>query len=328
MADKRKKARITKPIAGQSGAKSSVMEDIWQNYDAVFKDAVTMFKDKSLDFFGLPEDITITEPLKTETTEIVVKSEFADLTFKLSNGKGMHLESEADLSKNDLFRFCHYHVDLIRAYGIDFTTVIFVKDEYSVESLDYEMLQFKPVVINCGGYDADEILAKLQARASAGEPLNELEAIYLPLFKSAKYSPAELLTESIRLISAAKIGDEQKLKISALALVLSNKLVSAEKIESIWRELKMMRLKVLEYGLRQSMEEGMEKGMEEGIARGMEKGMEKGMEEGMEKATNQIKRIKSLFITEHLSPAEIAGKEQITEDKVAEILEILGLLEF
>ena len=142
-----------------NGAASPAIEDVWQNYDAVFKDAVTMFKNKSFEFFGLPEDITVTEPLKTETKEIEVKSEFSDLTFGLSNGNGLHLESEAALSIEDMFRFCHYHIDLIRTYGFDFTTVILIKDAHTVKSLDYSMLKFTPVIINCGDYDADRIVS-------------------------------------------------------------------------------------------------------------------------------------------------------------------------
>jgi hypothetical protein len=286
--------------AEKSGVKPSIIEDVWQNYDSVFKDAVSMFKDKSLDFFGLPKDITIAEPLKTETKEIVVKSEFADLTFRLSNGKGLHLESEAALSEDDLFRFCHYHIDLVRAYRVDFTTVIFVKEPHGQESLEYEMLTFKPVVVNCAGYDADAILAKLKEQAAKGEALNELELIYLPLFRSARYSPAELLTESIRLISGAKMADNAKLKISALALVLSNKLVDAGKLEEIWRELKMMRIKVLEYGMQQSFQEGMEKGKKE------------------------IAQINRLFVKEKKSPDEIAKELDISLARVRTALTELG----
>jgi hypothetical protein len=237
MAEKIEKIKDGEPSDG----KSSIIENVWQNYDSVFKDAVSLFKDKSLDFFGLPKDITIVEPLRTEIKEIIVKSEFADLTFKMSNGKGLHFESEAALSEDDLFRFCQYHIDLIRTYKFDFMTVILVKDAHKKISLDYEILKFNPIIINCADYDADQILAKLKEQATKGEELNELELIYLPLFKSEKYNPGELLTESIRLIKAAKMEDNQKFKVSALAMVLSNKLVDADILEELWRELKMMR---------------------------------------------------------------------------------------
>jgi len=81
-------------------------------------------------------------------------------------------------------------------------------------------------------------------------------------------------------------------------LVLSKKIVSAEKLESIWIELKMMRIKIFEYVFQKTLEKNME----------------------------QIKRIKSLYITDKLTPAEIAEKEQITDETVNEILELLGLI--
>ena len=135
---------------------------------------------------------------------------------------------------------------MIRTYGHDFITVIFVKDSHKQEVLDYEMLKFTPLVINCADYDADRILARLKEQAEKGEPFNELEVIYLPLFKSERYNPEELLMESIRLINAAKIGENQKLKISALAIVLSNKAVDKKTLEKLWEKVKMMQLKILE----------------------------------------------------------------------------------
>ena len=287
MVDKDKEIRNGVTNVETSGKKSYLIENVWQNYDAVFKDAVSMFKDKSLDFFGLPKEITITEPLKTETKEITVKSEFADLTFKMSNGKGLHLESEAALSKEDLFRFCHYHIDLIQVCGFDFTTIIFVKDLHKQTALNYEMLKFNPIMINCAEFDADQILAKLKDQAEKSEPINELELIYLPLFKSEKYSPVKLLTESIRLINASAMTDSVKLKVSALALVLSNKLVDANKLEELWKELKMMRLKIIDYaieqGIKEGIAEGVERGMAEGVERGIAEGVERGIAEGVER---------------------------------------------
>jgi len=187
------------------------------------------------------------------------------LTFKLSNGKGLHFESEVALSKDDLFRFCHYHIDLIRTYGFDFTTVIIVKESHRQRVLDYEMLKFSPLIINFAEYDADVILEKMKEQTARGESLNELELIYLPLFKSERYNPIELLTESIRLINTAKIAENDKLKISALAIVLSNKIVDADKLTELWKELKIMRLKIIEYAVEQGIQEGIEQGIEQGV---------------------------------------------------------------
>jgi len=72
------------------------------NYDAVFKDAMTLFKDKSLDFLGLDGIAPITEPLATETVIIEIKRESRDLVFGTQDGRGVNFESEVDLSLDDL----------------------------------------------------------------------------------------------------------------------------------------------------------------------------------------------------------------------------------
>jgi len=127
----------------------SKIQEIDKNYDAVFKDALFLFKNNALDFFGLSGDITIGEPLRTETKEIHVEWEFSDLTFRLSDGTGSHAEEEVSLSKNDLLRFCAYHVNLMRTYNIDFTTVIFVKNSPKHLMIDSNALKFNPVIIDC-----------------------------------------------------------------------------------------------------------------------------------------------------------------------------------
>ena len=43
------------------------MNKIHKNYDYVFKEALSLYKDKALDFLGLTNIAPITEPLRTET---------------------------------------------------------------------------------------------------------------------------------------------------------------------------------------------------------------------------------------------------------------------
>ncbi len=68
------------------------MNAIHHNYDAVFKDAMTLFKDKTLDFLGISGVAPIKEPLRTENVQVEVKTEFVDLLFSTNDGKGLHLE--------------------------------------------------------------------------------------------------------------------------------------------------------------------------------------------------------------------------------------------
>ena len=60
----------------------SGIDSIYQNYDKVFKDAVSLYKDKTLDFFGMDKSLKIKEPLKTETAEIKGKNDVSNRSLK------------------------------------------------------------------------------------------------------------------------------------------------------------------------------------------------------------------------------------------------------
>ena len=78
------------------------------NYDLGFKEAITIFRDKALDFFGIDGLATITEPLATESVHVEIKSLFRDLVFATKEDKGLHFKEEVKLSKEDLWRFLDY----------------------------------------------------------------------------------------------------------------------------------------------------------------------------------------------------------------------------
>jgi hypothetical protein len=243
--------------------------EYWQNQDAVFKDAATVFKGKTLDFLGLDLG-EIQEPLRTEKAEIVVEVEFSDLTFMLDSGNGLHMECEAKLSKDDLLRFCGYHVDLVRTYGIEFHTVIFTKESSKHTSLNHAELKFAPTVVSCDGFDGDSIIAEIESSIAAGLPVNEMELIYLPFFKSKSLTPVGLLRKAMSLAKKLDTRDVPKNKLYALILVVSNKIIDKQEFYAIWEELRMMNLTVLQVAE--------EKGIEQGIEQGIEKGIEKATE--------------------------------------------------
>ena len=66
--------------------------DAYHNYDTAFKDAMSVFKDKAFDLFGIDPSLKILEPLRTESAKISTDIDFSDLTFRLSNANGLHLE--------------------------------------------------------------------------------------------------------------------------------------------------------------------------------------------------------------------------------------------
>ncbi|MDR1704098.1 MAG: hypothetical protein LBS19_05375 [Clostridiales bacterium] len=233
--------------------------DVHKNYDAVFKEVMVLFKDKTLDFLGLHNIAPITEPLRTENVRIEINSELLDLTFALQDGKGAHFEEEVDLSRDDMLRFGSYHLNLCRVYKRDFITIIFLKNPTNIKELRTEQLNFTPIIVQCSEFNADVVLDRLKTGVANGEPINELELIYLPLFHSNKYSPTELFRESAALAKALQIEDNRRMKVAALLYALAGKVVETTELDKFWEEVNIMGNKIIEYAEGYGAKKEMEK---------------------------------------------------------------------
>ncbi|MDR2855354.1 MAG: hypothetical protein LBV40_04275 [Methanomicrobiales archaeon] len=260
------------------------VKDVHTNYDHVFKEALTLFKDKTLDFLGLHGIAPIAEPLSTENTEVFIRSEFADLTFALQDGRGIHFEEEVQLSKDDMMRIASYYLWLSREYKREFITVIFVKEPTMIKALETELMVFKPPIVECSKIDGDALLAKLKKEITENREINELELIYLPLFSSKKFNPTELFMESTAIIKHLHIDDERRMKLFALSILLAGKVVDKTQLDLLWEEVKLMNNVLLEYaeerGIKRGREEGMAKGRVEGRVEGRAEGRAEGITEG------------------------------------------------
>ena len=205
---------------------------IHQNYDAAFKEALSLYKDKTLDFLGL-DLAPIAESLNVEHTEVEIKKSYADLLFKLADNTGLNLEWEAAISHDDMLRFASYNVDSRRTYKMPFTTVIFTNKKPGVTYIKDETLSFTPTVINLGERDGDKLLEEIEEKISKGESINELELIYAPLYNSSNKSVAQLLKEVMQLAPKAIVDEKESQKIMLLSVLLTNKFVSADELEAI-----------------------------------------------------------------------------------------------
>ena len=210
------------------------------NIDNVFKESLSLFKDKALDFLGLADIAPITDHLGTESVQIDITWEFRDLAFAIKDGRGINFEEEIHLSDDDLLRIAGYNTGLRRMHKREFITVIFVKEPTKLKGIYSQQLTFEPYIVQCSEINADALLDKLKAAVSAGKPINELEAIYLPLFHSKTLSPTELFLESAALIKAMQAEDDHKRKTLALLVTLSGKLVDYAKLKALVEEVRNM----------------------------------------------------------------------------------------
>jgi hypothetical protein len=237
------------------------MESIHNNYDAVFKDALTLFKDKTLDFLGLHGIAPITEPLPTEAVQVEVQAEFLDLLFGTQDNRGLHLEEEVDLSLDDMYRFGGYHIKYSRTYKREFITVIFVKNPTSITEIRSPQFTFTPIIVQCSQIDADEVLAGLRSAITEGQPFNELELIYLPLFKSVQFTPTELFRESAKLVKDVRGEVNYKQKLGALLIALVHKVVDKAALNQFIEEVRGMGNVILELFKELGEKEGEKKGV-------------------------------------------------------------------
>jgi len=112
------------------------------------------------------------------------------------------------------------------------------------------------------------MLAKLKRAIIAGKPINELEAIYLPLFHSKNLTPTKLFIESAELIKSAHMDDSLKQKVLTLLITISGKIVNRAELLALAEEVRIMGNVVIEVFEELGREEGRKKEKED-IARKM-----------------------------------------------------------
>jgi hypothetical protein len=186
---------------------------------------------------------------------------------------------------NDLIRFAHYDLRIFSKYGVRIHTVVLSPASSKLDSLiiDTGCLHYTVTHQIIKGRNADEVLERTHNEIAYGNPVNELELIFVPLMES-RLPVQDLLLETIKL--EKQIKDENlRNKVIALTMVMSNRLVEADLLERIWEEIKM--LKILKYAEDKGKEQGIVIGIEQGIERGIEQGIERGIERGIEQGKEQ-----------------------------------------
>ena len=246
--------------------------DTHHNFDKVFKESLELFLGGKLDFFDVMLDGVITQILATEFTETATKKAFADLAFLLSILKGVHFEMEIDLSLDDLLRFAGYNIDLTRKHKVPFLTVIITLNKPKITEYVSDTISFKPIIICLKDRDGDAAFTDMAEKLERGEPINELELVYLPLYgsKSGK-TIYELLSSAIKLTAKIPQSPTKVDKLRSLLILQMGKFVNDEEFFRVLEENSMIlennaAVRVLE-------RRGMERGVKIGEKRGEENGL-------------------------------------------------------
>jgi hypothetical protein len=244
--------------------------DTTHNQDKVFKESLELYKGGTLEFLDMELDGSVVEILSTEITETTTKKAYGDKALKLSTNKGISSEWEANVSADDIMRFASYNIDLSRKHGIPFTTVIITTRTPAVTSYENPSLTFKPKIINLKERDADKTLAEIEKKLKAGEYVNELQLVYLPLYgsKSGK-TTGDLLDKAIKLTpDVAKDDKGKRDKLQALMILLISTFMRDAELKRIV-EANIMILEE-NRAIRVITEIGREQGIEYGRMQGIE----------------------------------------------------------
>ena len=218
-----------------------------------------------IDFLGvdLPR---IDSFVETKFSEIETNNQGLDLNFRLEDGSLLHLEEEADISKNDLIRFASYDLKLYNRYRKPIRTVILCINGFkdSQASFNTGSLDYKTTVVDMSKRDGDSVYQKIQRKIEAGEEVNVLELIFLPLMKS-KDGMGKRVKKAIDLEQKLEYEDVMISKVIAMTLVISDKFLEEKEIKEIWRDYNMLKI------FKVAQEEGRKEGQGLGMAKLIEK---------------------------------------------------------
>jgi len=211
------------------------------NYDFVFKDSFSLFKNDIGDFLKV-ELPGIVSYLETEFSEIETSTERMDLNFKLEDGSILHLEEEIEVSVDDLIRFASYDLKLYNRYRDRIRTIILCIKGYPAAEAAFNAgsLGYNTTVVNMSDKDGKEKMKELREKIEKGEEINYLELIFLPLMNSDQ-DIVKRVKETIELED--KLDADQKFKnnLAALTIVLCDKFLSSENMIELWRDRKMVK---------------------------------------------------------------------------------------
>jgi len=194
------------------------------NYDIVFKDAATIYADKSLKFFGV--EAKVIEFLSTEHTEITLHNRLSDLVLKLDNGRGVNLEWQAETGKDDLLRFAGYNSDLVRVHKIPFKTIVLTRKVVGKPYYEGESLKFTPKIINLAERDGKKLINKVLRQLDKGESVDPLEIIYYPLCNNQGISYEDIFREIVDIVPRIAKDKYEQGKMLVMSALLVNKIIS------------------------------------------------------------------------------------------------------
>jgi len=182
------------------------MEISGHNNDIIMKATAAMFKDKSLEVFGL-KTAKIVDIMPTVLPVVEAKEKRVDFVFLLEDDTLLHLEFQTTVPEDLLRRFAYYGARLVERHNMDVNTVVIYSGriESAPELLEQGSLCYRVTNIFLKSMDGDAEYNKIKTLLEKGKDLEEvdlLKLILLPLMKSQQ-PVAEMTIKAAQLAKSA-----------------------------------------------------------------------------------------------------------------------------
>ncbi|MCX7695925.1 MAG: DUF4351 domain-containing protein [Caloramator sp.] len=281
--------------------------------DAVMKNALNMFSQSAVKFFGI--DKRIIAPANTEIKNIEINTNYTDYIFYTDDGSYIHFEFQTTNKKSDLRRFLFYDASLIYRENRKIETIVVyssdikeVKSELDMGSIKYSIKAFYMCSL-----DGDSIFENIKQKIEKGEELEDVDILkltFIPLMNS-KINKAQRAVNCIKTAAQIK-NNENKIQCISMLFALLNKFGDDEIKKSIWEVFEMTEIgrMIFEDGIKKGREEGLKEGKIETILKLLVKKFGKVPEEYKEKLRNLSLEIIDIILIEIIDMKDIKELEK------------------
>ena len=237
------------------------------NTDIIMKATAEMFKDKTLEMFGL-KTARIVDIMPTVLPMVEAREKRVDFVFLLEDETLLHLEFQTTVPEELLRRVAFYGARIIERHNRDVNTAIIYSGriQNAPDLLNKCSLTYKVSNIYLKDMDGDAEYSRLKSKIDREEPLNEADLqklIFLPLMKS-KQAETDMAIQAAELAKASQ-NKYTNFAIGAL-VAITDKFLPEEYKKKL---LEVLRMTQIEQWLR---EEGMKEGLKEGERKGKREG--------------------------------------------------------
>lgn len=244
------------------------------NNDIIMKATAEMFRNKTLEIFGL-KTAKIVGIMPTVLPVVEAKEKRVDFVFLLEDDTLLHLEFQTTVPEDFLRRVAYYGARIVERHNKDVNTAVIYSGriESAPELLDRGSLCYRVTNIFLKGMDGDAEYYRIKSLLEKGLELEEADLfklILLPLMKS-------VLPEAEMTIKAAELAKSSRGK--SIAFVIGSIIAITDKFLPIGhkkRLLEVLRMTQIEEWLR---EEGKQEGRQEGRQEGKVEGKMEGKQE-------------------------------------------------